>query len=130
MKLSDISPAKGLKFKLTYLDGAAHFPAGALLRLEEAQRSREFLAAPYGDGAGADSPVLCRAAANAAEYIHDLFAAERDTSFRCLFEIEEAAEYSEEQNNSDISEDFEDTSDESEDIDDDESEYMGMGMSM
>lgn len=45
-------------------------------------------------------------------------------------EIEEAAEYSEEQDNSDISEDFEETNDESEDIDEEESEYMGMGMSM
>ena len=45
-------------------------------------------------------------------------------------EIEEAAEYSEEQNNSDISEDFEEVNDESEDIYEDESEYMGMGMSI
>lgn len=47
-------------------------------------------------------------------------------------EIEETAEYSEEQDNADISEDFEEINDESEDIDEeqDESEYMGMGMSM
>lgn len=47
-------------------------------------------------------------------------------------EIEEAAEYSEEQDNDDISENFEEVNDESEDIDEEqeESEYMGMGMSM
>lgn len=45
-------------------------------------------------------------------------------------EIEETAEYSEEQDNADISEDFEEINDESEDIDEDETEYMGMGMSM
>lgn len=45
-------------------------------------------------------------------------------------EIEETAEYFEEQDNSDISEEFEEASDESEDIDEDESECMGMGMSM
>lgn len=43
-------------------------------------------------------------------------------------EIEETAEYSEEQDSADISEDFEEVSDESEDIDEDESEYMGMSM--
>lgn len=41
-------------------------------------------------------------------------------------EIEEAAEYFEEQDSADISE----VNEESEDIDEDESEYMGMGMSM
>ncbi len=47
-------------------------------------------------------------------------------------EIEEAAEFSEEPDNDDISEDFEEVNDESEDIDEEqeESEYMGMGMSM
>lgn len=47
-------------------------------------------------------------------------------------EIEEAMEHSEEQDNSDISEDFEEASDESEDIDEEqeESECMGKGMSM
>lgn len=45
-------------------------------------------------------------------------------------EIEEAAEYSEEQDISDISEDFDESNDESEDIDEDKSEYIGMGMSM
>lgn len=45
-------------------------------------------------------------------------------------EIEETAEYSEEQDSADISENFDEASDESEDIDEDESEYMGMGMSM
>lgn len=47
-------------------------------------------------------------------------------------EIEEAAEYSEEYDNTDISDDFEEVNEESEDIDEeqDESEYMGMGMSM
>ena len=45
-------------------------------------------------------------------------------------EIEEAAEYSEEQDSADVSEDFEEVNYESEDIDEDESEYMGMGMSM
>ena len=45
-------------------------------------------------------------------------------------EIEEAAEYSEEQDSADVSEDFEEVNYESEDIDEDESEYMGMGISM
>lgn len=45
-------------------------------------------------------------------------------------EIEEAVEHSEEQDNYDVSEDFDEVNDESEDIDEDESEYMGMGMSM
>lgn len=45
-------------------------------------------------------------------------------------EVDETAEYSEEQDNADISEDFEEINDESEDIDEDEIEYMGMGMSM
>lgn len=47
-------------------------------------------------------------------------------------EIEEATEYSEEQDSVDISEGFDEVNDESEDIDEEqgESEYMGMGMSM
>lgn len=50
-------------------------------------------------------------------------------------EIEESAEsnsetISEEQDSADVSEDFEETNNESEDIDEDETEYMGMGMSM
>lgn len=47
-------------------------------------------------------------------------------------EIEETAEYSEGQDSTDISDDFEEVSDESEDIDEEQkkSEYMGMGMSM
>lgn len=50
-------------------------------------------------------------------------------------EIEESAEsnseaISEEQDSADISEDFEEVNDESEDIDEDETEYMGMRMSM
>ena len=50
-------------------------------------------------------------------------------------EIEESAEsnsetISEEQDSADISEDFDRTNDESEDINEDETEYMGMGMSM
>lgn len=52
-----------------------------------------------------------------------------------LQEVEESVEsnsetISEEQDSSDISEDFEEVNDESEDIDEDETEYMGMGMSM
>lgn len=43
-------------------------------------------------------------------------------------EIEESAEYAEEQDNSDILEDFDDVNEESEGIDEDESEYMGMSM--
>lgn len=50
-------------------------------------------------------------------------------------EIEESAEsnseaISEEQDSAAVSEDFDETNDESEDIDEDETEYMGMGMSM
>lgn len=50
-------------------------------------------------------------------------------------EIEESAEsnseaISEEQDSVAVSEDFDETNDESEDIDEDETEYMGMGMSM
>ena len=50
-------------------------------------------------------------------------------------EIEESVEsnsetISEEQGSADISEDFEEVNEESEDIDEDESEYMGIGMSM
>lgn len=50
-------------------------------------------------------------------------------------EIEESAEsnseaISEEQDSTDISEDFDERNDESEYIDEDETEYMGMGMSM
>lgn len=45
-------------------------------------------------------------------------------------EIEEAVEHSEERYNADISEDVYEVNDESEDIDEDETEYMGMGMSM
>lgn len=44
--------------------------------------------------------------------------------------IEESAEYAEEQDIPDISEDLDEVNEESEDIDEDESEYMGMGMSM
>ena len=50
-------------------------------------------------------------------------------------EIEESAEsnseeFSDEQDSSAVSEDFEEANDEFEDIDEDETEYMGMGMSM
>lgn len=50
-------------------------------------------------------------------------------------EVEEFAEsnseeISEEQDSTDISEDFDEMNGESEDIDEDENEYMGMGMSM
>lgn len=45
-------------------------------------------------------------------------------------EVEESVEYAEEQDSSDVSEDFDEVNEESEDIDEDESEYMGMGMSM
>lgn len=57
---------------------------------------------------------------------------QRAEAVEALQEIEEAAKYSDEQDNSDFSEDFEETNDESEDIDEEqeESEYMGMGMSM
>lgn len=57
---------------------------------------------------------------------------QRAEAVEALQEIEEAAKYSDEQDNSAIYDGFEEVSYESEDIDEEqeESEYMGMGMSM
>ena len=48
MKISDIYTAKGLKFKLTYLDASARFSVGALVSIESTQNDKEFLVKQYG----------------------------------------------------------------------------------
>lgn len=60
----------------------------------------------------------------------DQHLAQRAEATEISQEVEESSEYSEEQDSSDILEDFDDVNEESEDIDEEESEYMGMGMSM
>lgn len=90
MKISDMYSAKGLKFKLNFLDSSVHFSAGMLVRIEAAQNDCEFLAKQYGAGSGttASQLVLCKTDSRTAQYILDLFDSERNDSFRCMFAIE------------------------------------------
>lgn len=90
MKLSDIYSAKGLKFKLIFIDPSVHFSAGMLIRIETTQNDFEFLAKQYGVGTGttASQFVMCKADGRTAQYILDLLDSERNNPFRCMFAIE------------------------------------------
>lgn len=90
MKITDIYSAKGLKFKLNYIDSSVHFSPGLLIRIEATQNDCEFLAKQYGAGPGTTTSqlVLCKADIRTAQYILDLFDSERNDAFRCMFAIE------------------------------------------
>ena len=66
------------------------------------------------------------------EFVIGLIKTEIDRDLTQRAEVVEASQEIEEQDSTDISEDFDESNDESEDIDEEqeESEYMGMGMSM
>ena len=90
MKISDICTAKGLKFKLTYLDASARFSVGALISIESTQKNKEFLVKQYGakSNLGELKSVICKADKAAADYLTDLFETEKNDSFRCIFSID------------------------------------------
>lgn len=90
MKISDIYTAKGLKFKLIYLDASAKFSVGALLSIESTHSEKEFLVKQYGSksNSGEQKSVICKADKAAADYLADLFETEKVDSFRCIFSID------------------------------------------
>jgi len=90
MKISDIYTAKGLKFKLTYLDASARFSVGALVSIESTQNDKEFLVKQYGakSNSGEWKSVICKADKAASDYLADLFETEKVDSFRCVFSID------------------------------------------
>ena len=90
MKISDIYTAKGLKFKLIYLDASAKFSVGALLSIESTHSENEFLVKQYGSksNSGEQKSVICKADKAAADYLADLFETEKVDSFRCIFSID------------------------------------------
>ena len=79
MKISDIYTAKGLKFKLTYLDASARFSVGALVSIESTQNDKEFLVKQYGakSNSGEWKSVICKADKAASDYLADLFETEK-----------------------------------------------------
>lgn len=90
MKISDIYTAKGLKFKLTYLDASARFSVGALVSIESTQNGKEFLVKQYGAKSNSSEckSVICKADKAASDYLADLFETEKVDSFRCVFSID------------------------------------------
>ncbi|PKO08624.1 MAG: hypothetical protein CVU40_14295 [Chloroflexi bacterium HGW-Chloroflexi-2] len=90
MKISDIHSAKGLKFKLNFIDSSVYFSAGMLIHIEATQKDCEFLINQYGKGTCTTSSqlVLCKADNKSAQYILDLFESEHNDAFRCMFAIE------------------------------------------
>ena len=90
MKISDIYTAKGLKFKLTYLDASARFSVGALVSIESTQNGKEFLVKQYGAKSNLSEckSVICKADKAASDYLADLFETEKVDSFRCVFSID------------------------------------------
>lgn len=90
MRISDISSAKGLKIKLTFIDASSKFTLGSLLRVEPTQIENEFLVRQYGEGTNGnqEKSVLCKTGAESARYIVDLLSTEKADSFRCLFSVD------------------------------------------
>ena len=90
MKISDIYTAKGLKFKLIYLDVSVKFSVGALLSIESTHKEKEFLVKQYGLISNLDEqkPVICKASKVVSDYLMDLFETEKVDSFRCVFSID------------------------------------------
>lgn len=88
MKISEIYSAMGLKIKLSFEDTSAHFTKGILIRIEPTQDRQNFLVNQYGEGAGDNKSVLCKASLQTADYLLELFEGEHSDAYKCMFLID------------------------------------------